>query len=205
MTFYKTSRAYLYDLTAFAMSGTKRPYRSLVRRMAWPGARVLDYGCGIGSDGLRLLSAGLAVEFADFANPSVDYLRWRLQRRGLHAAVHDVEKHVDGGFDVVYCFDVIEHVDDPFAFLANLERLGTIVVVNFLEPTPHDVHVHKPLPISDLLKHTVERGLISYRLHHGRSHLVAYRGGGESAGAVDRAEGRLRIARDRLRHARASA
>ena len=204
LTFYKTSRAYLYDLTVFAMSGTKRPYRSLVRRMAWPGARVLDYGCGIGSDGLRLLDAGLRVEFADYANPSVDYLRWRLERRGLQAPVHDVEKHVDGGFDVVYCFDVIEHVDDPFAFLANLERLGAIVVVNFLEPTPDDVHVHKPLPVDALLDHTVARGLVSYRLHHGRSHLVAYRGDGATAGPKDRAVGRLRIARDRMRQARAN-
>ncbi|MFN2536567.1 MAG: glycosyltransferase family 2 protein, partial [Mycobacteriales bacterium] len=47
-TFYRTSEAYLYDLTVFAMSGTKRPYRRMVRRLAPVGARLLDYGCGIG-------------------------------------------------------------------------------------------------------------------------------------------------------------
>ena len=200
-TFYRTSRAYLYDLTVFAMSGTKRPYRRMVRRLAPVGARVLDYGCGIGSDGLRLLADGRRVEFADFANPSVEYLRWRLARRGIEAPVHDVDAEVPGGFDLVYCFDVIEHVEDPFAFLRRLESLGELVVVNFLEPTPDDVHVHHDLPIAALLEHVVAHGLVSYRLHHGRSHLVAYRG--RPASARERAAGRLKIARDRLRQARA--
>ncbi len=201
LTFYRTSRAYLYDLTVFAMSGTKRPYRSMVRRLAPPGARLLDYGCGIGSDGLRLIEAGYDVSFADFANPSVDYLRWRLARRGIEAPVHDVEQHVPGGHDLVYCFDVLEHVDDPFGFLARLESLADLVVVNLLEPTPDDVHVHKPLPMKALLDHVVSRGLVSYRLHHGRSHLVAYRG--RPATPRERVAGRLRIARDRLRQPRA--
>ena len=68
--FYRESEAYLYNLTAFAMTQTKLPYlRELVRLVA-PGARLLDYGCGIGSDGLALLEAGYRVEFADFDNPS---------------------------------------------------------------------------------------------------------------------------------------
>lgn len=201
LTFYRTSRAYLYDLTVFAMSGTKRPYRSMVRRLTPPGARLLDYGCGIGSDGLRLRAAGYDVSFADFANPSTDYLRWRLARRGLDAPVHDVERDVPGGHDLVYCFDVLEHVDDPFGLLARLESLADLVVVNLLEPTADDVHVHKPLPVRALLDHILARGLVSYRLHHGRSHLVAYRG--RPATARERVGGRMRIARDRLRQPRA--
>ena len=59
-TFYRTSDAYLYDLTVFAMSGTKAPYlRGAGRRSSRRGARLLDYGCGIGTDGLRLLRRGL--------------------------------------------------------------------------------------------------------------------------------------------------
>jgi GT2 family glycosyltransferase len=201
-TFYRTSTAYLYDLTAFAMSGTKRPYRRMIRRVVPPGARLLDYGCGIGSDGLRLLDDGFDVEFADFTNPSTDYLRWRLARRGRTAAVHDVDQDLAGGYDLVYCFDVVEHIDDPFSFLARLESLADVVVVNFLEPTPDDVHVHKPLPVGALLDHVVRRGLISYRKHHGRSHLVAYRGTPASLPQV--LTGRLKLVRDRLRQPRAS-
>src|SRR5215216_1290086 len=133
-SFYRRSQAYLYNLTAFAMTGTKVPYlRELVRRVP-SGSRVLDYGCGIGSDGLLLLEAGYRVEFADFDNPSVEYLRWRLARRGLEAPIHDLAKHVPGGFDAAYAFDVIEHVPDAFAFLGEMEQRARLVVVNFLEP-----------------------------------------------------------------------
>jgi GT2 family glycosyltransferase/2-polyprenyl-3-methyl-5-hydroxy-6-metoxy-1,4-benzoquinol methylase len=175
-TFYRTSEAYLYDLTVFAMSGTKAPYVRDLRRFVPPGARLLDYGCGIGSDGLPLLEAGYRVSFADFDNPSTRYLRWRLQRRGLDAPVHDVEAEgIPTDFDAVYCFDVIEHIDDPFAFLATLERHGRIVAINFLEPEPNDTHLHKPLPIGELLDHATDNGLLHYRRYHGRSHLVIYR------------------------------
>jgi len=175
LTFYRTSRAYLYDLTVFAMSGTKRPYRELIRQRIGPGSRLLDYGCGIGSDGLRLIEAGYEVGFADFANPSVDYLRWRLDRRNLTAPIHDVEQPITDHYELAYCFDVIEHVEDPFAFLARIEATADLVAINFLEPLVDDVHVHRTLPIKALLRHATRRGLIHYSRHHdGRSHFVIY-------------------------------
>lgn len=177
-TFYRTSRMYLYDLTAFAMAGTKRPYFADLRAVVPPGSHVLDYGCGIGSDGLRLLAAGYRVSFADFANPSTEYLRWRLARRGVDAPVYDLDgDDIPTGFDAAYSIDVIEHVDDPFAFLAELERRAGVVMVNFLEEDPGDTHLHKPLPIGALLDRAAAQGLLRYRRYHGRSHLVLYRTG----------------------------
>ena len=183
-TFYRTSEAYLYDLTAFAGWETKIPYRADIRRFAPPGSRLLDYGCGIGADGFRLMEDGYRVDFADFANPSTRFLRWRLQERGLEAGIFDVDGEVPGGYDLVYCLDVIEHVDDPFAFLERLEARGRLVAVNFLAPAPNETHLHKPLPIPRLLDRAAERGLLRYRVYHGRSHFVIYggRGGGDGGG-----------------------
>ena len=174
LSFYRTSRAYLYDLTAFAMWDTKVPYREALRRSVPPGSRLLDYGCGIGSDGLWFLDDGYEVSFADFDNPSVEYLRWRLERRGLSAPVYDIEGELPTGFDAVYAFDVIEHVDDPWAFLGRLEDLADIVAVNFLEPDEADTHLHKPLPVDQLLDHAANMDLRFYRRYHARSHLVIY-------------------------------
>ena len=117
------------------MSETKLPYLRLITRHLPPGTSVLDYGCGIGSDGLILLEAGYRVEFADFDNPSAAYLRWRLDRRGLDAPVHDLDREVPGGFDLAYALDVIEHVDDPFAFCAELERRARLVTSTCSSPS----------------------------------------------------------------------
>ncbi|HWF72082.1 MAG TPA: glycosyltransferase [Solirubrobacteraceae bacterium] len=192
--FYRSSELYLYDLTAFAMSGTKDPYRQALSARLAPGASVLDYGCGIGSDGLRLLEAGYRVAFADYENPSTRYLRWRLERRGLSAEIHDLEGEVPGGFDAAYAFDVIEHVDDPFAFLSELERRARIVAVNLLEPVPEDIPVHRPLPIKAIVRHAAGRGLLHYRRYHGRSHLLVYRSA-PVAGARPRARTFAELAR----------
>jgi GT2 family glycosyltransferase/SAM-dependent methyltransferase len=184
-TFYRTSEAYLYDLTAFAMSGVKGPYLDAVRRLLPPAASVLDVGCGIGADGLRLLEQGYRVEFADFDNPSTRFLRWRLADRGLSAAVHDVEQGLpdgpDGGYDLAYAWDVVEHLHDPVTFLRDLEQRSRWVAVNLLEPSVDDVHVHHDLDVAGLLARAAARGLVLHRLHHGRSHLVVYRGDLEPA------------------------
>lgn len=175
-TLYRTSEMYLYNLTAFAMSATKLPYLEELVAHVPAGGRVLDYGCGIGSDGLMLLEAGYQVGFADFDNPSTRYLRWRLERRGLDAPIFDLDREAPPpGWAAAYSFDVIEHVEDPFAFLGELERLADLVVVNFLEPHPdEEPDVHHELPIEALLAHARGHRLRSYRVHHGRSHLVAY-------------------------------
>jgi len=180
-TFYKSGRSYLYDLTAFAMSGTKVPYREVLARAVPPGAKLLDYGCGIGSDGLSLMEQGFNVSFADFASPSVAYLKWRLASRGLEAKVYDIERdHIPAGFDAVFAFDVLEHVDDPFLFLARLESLARLVVVNVLEQGEHCT-LHRHLPVEEILGHAKRAGLVSHHLFHGRSHLLVYEASGSSS------------------------
>lgn len=183
-TFYKTSNNYLYDLTMFAVWGTKEPYLNVIRRLLPEGGRLLDYGCGIGADGLRLMRSGYELAFADFDNPSIKYLRWRLEHHGLQAPIYDVEKDVPGGFDLAYSFDVIEHVDDPKDFLQRLESRARIVLVNFLEPDSDDTHLHRPLPVRRLLNRATRKGLLFYQRFEGRSHLVAYRSSGGSPSSI---------------------
>lgn len=191
---YRTSQAYLYNLTAFAMTGTKLPYHEHIVRAVPRGGMLLDYGCGIGSDGLMLLELGYEVAFADFDNPSTEYLRWRLRRRGFEAPIHDLDAGPPpGGFDLVYAFDVIEHVEEPFDFLDQMEAQAELVLVNFLEPEPGETALHHELPVRALLRHAARHSIRAYGVYHGRSHLVLYRS--RRARGVERLRSRLRLLR----------
>ena len=93
---------------------------------------------------------------------------------------------------------MIEHVDDPFAFLAELEQRARLVAVNLLEAEEDDQPIHHPLPIPEL-RARAARGRIVHdgRYHDRRSHLLLYRP--PPAGALDRLRSRAEVARGLLR------
>jgi len=123
----------------------------------------------------------------------VAYLRTRLAAAGLAAPILDLDR--DGltpGHELAYAFDVLEHVQEPFALLASMEAAATLVLVNLLEPEPGETALHHELPVGALLDHATSRGLVRYRrFHGGRSHLVLYRGGDATPGRLQRLRSHL--------------
>ncbi|HWP99146.1 MAG TPA: class I SAM-dependent methyltransferase [Vicinamibacterales bacterium] len=80
-----------------------------------PGRELLDYGSGIGSNAIVFGLAGFRVTLADVADPLLRFARWRCERRGLAVRTIDLKREPPerGRYDVVTCFDVLEHVPDP--------------------------------------------------------------------------------------------
>jgi 2-polyprenyl-3-methyl-5-hydroxy-6-metoxy-1,4-benzoquinol methylase len=111
---------------------TFRMRGDLVARHRPPPARLLDVGCAAGFALTALRERGYDVRGVELSKPMAELARRRL---GDDAAVHCgvLEESLFGGakFDVITMFDVVEHVEDPVAFLATARRMlspGGVIV-----------------------------------------------------------------------------
>ena len=98
------------------------------------GARVLDVGCGGGLLCEALARAGATVTGIDLAPGMIDVARLHAAEQGLDITYNVVSaEEVSGGFDVVTCMEMLEHVPDPermTATLAGLVKPGGAVFVS---------------------------------------------------------------------------
>lgn len=123
--FYNQSRAELFEQIAWHATEPIH-HRSLVCAdfaVARPGREFLDYGSGIGSNALVFGLAGFSVTLADIADPLRHFAAWRLQRRGLEVRTIDLkyEQLERCRYDVITCFDVLEHVPDPLSAVKRMK------------------------------------------------------------------------------------
>ncbi|GAB2465302.1 class I SAM-dependent methyltransferase [Xylanimonas ulmi] len=123
----------LPPLTPYARLRWDLASRLVARALPSPGARVLEVGCGQGAVGVRLAQrhhyTGVELDGA-----SVAVARGRAAAAGVEATlVHGPLASIDAaGFDLVCAFEVVEHIDDDAAALAEwVARLrpgGTLLI-----------------------------------------------------------------------------
>ena len=168
--FYRDSDIYLYHLIGYWLEGFKRPAHAwLLSSTGNMRTSVLDYGCGIGCDGIWLLDAGYEVSFADMPGKSLDFLRWRLaQRMYLKPRVYELP--LPGAMpphDIVWCTDVIEHLppEEHEAFIEYLATLGNFVIMNLVDDKHTDGQVHFPVDVGELTVFIQRRWSAGYAGH----------------------------------------
>ena len=134
--------------------GPRHDYREdlVLRRLlpALPGPTVLNAGAGAGSLTLKLVDAGLRVTSVDASAELCDWVRASLARRGPEVAAAnpvmagDLQSLdlPDASFDAAVCAEVLEHLDDDAAALAELARVlrpgGLLVVTVPANPYRYD-------------------------------------------------------------------
>lgn len=130
LEYYRAADDFLYELALWHTTGEVRQRRieRTVQAAKRYGVRtVLDYGCGIGTDGICLADSGMQADLADLPTRALEFAAWRSKRYGLPVRILHIPEHDPdfagavemlgrryGPWDMVVCFDVIEHLGDQW-------------------------------------------------------------------------------------------
>lgn len=102
-----------------AIPGTHELVVEIALRFVAPGGRALDLGAGSGALAERLKNAGFQVMAADLSNSfELDTPFFQLNFNDP-----DFDRNLAAGFDFVSSVEVIEHLENPTAFLRSIARL----------------------------------------------------------------------------------
>jgi 2-polyprenyl-3-methyl-5-hydroxy-6-metoxy-1,4-benzoquinol methylase len=104
---------------------------------AYRGKRVLEIGCGMGTDGAQFATAGAEYTGVDLTEAAVALARENFELRGLRGdfmtANAEELPFPDESFDHVYSFGVIHHTTHPEAIVAAINRVlrpgGTVTAM----------------------------------------------------------------------------
>ena len=95
-----------------------------------PGGKALDVGCGVGQVVQRLMDAGNEAHGVEVSGPNIEKARRISERCQLYDG--RTLPFGDTSFDSIGALNVLEHVEEPEAFLAELVRVtkpgGKVVV-----------------------------------------------------------------------------
>ena len=118
-SYYKNNEAYAEHLAAWNPALYAK-YADTLRPVT-AEARVLDVGCGVGQVVTRLNEAGFEAHGVDVSQPNIE----RAQKVCPRCQLYDGKKlpFPDGHFASAGALNVLEHVDEPEAFVADLVRV----------------------------------------------------------------------------------
>lgn len=96
----------------------------------WRGKRVLEVGCGIGTDAVNFARAGAIYTGVDLSSESVKLAKQRFDVFGLQGEIFEANAEELSSvfdhhekFDLIYSFGVIHHAPRPDRVVANFPNL----------------------------------------------------------------------------------
>jgi 2-polyprenyl-3-methyl-5-hydroxy-6-metoxy-1,4-benzoquinol methylase len=105
----------------------RQPFEKLIPFDRLKGKRVLEIGCGLGAHAQLLSEAGCNLTCIDLTEKGVTNTRRRLDLRGLHADIRQMDAEQldfpDGEFDFVWSWGVIHHSANTEQIVRNVFRV----------------------------------------------------------------------------------
>jgi len=145
------------------------------------GKRVLDFGCGAGSESIEMAQHGaMKVVGLDIVASAIEQARKNAEHAGVECEFTTV---TNDKFDVILSFDAFEHYDDPphiLELMAQRLKPDGQVIISFGTPWYHPIggHTFSPFPWAHLL--FTEKALIKWRSefrHDGATRFSEVEGG----------------------------
>ena len=91
------------------------------------GRKVLEVGCGAGTDLVRFARGGAIVTGVDIAASAIELARRNFEQQGLTADLREADGEQlpfpDGSFDFVYVHGVVQYTANPEALVAECHRV----------------------------------------------------------------------------------
>lgn len=117
------------------------------------GRRILDLGSGMGGTSVALALAGAFPLAYEYNRAYCEITQLRAARYNLNLPVingaGEALPFADNSFDLVTCWDVLEHVQDPELLLAEISRVvrpgGRVLITAINRFAWRDPHYHMPL------------------------------------------------------------
>lgn len=95
----------------------------------WKGKKVLEVGCGLGTDAVNFARAGAEYHAIDLSDASLELARKRFEVFGLKGELRPYnaeqlsQAFAPESFDLVYSFGVIHHTPHPDAVLREIRKV----------------------------------------------------------------------------------
>jgi SAM-dependent methyltransferase len=120
------SPAFFADLDQYHFEKLHHLLR-LVDFTAYRGKRVLDVGCGAGTDLVRFARGGARVTGVDLSSSAIELARKNVEQQGLSADLREEDgEHLpfaDDTFDLVYAHGVVQYTSDGRALVEECRRV----------------------------------------------------------------------------------
>ena len=120
------SRAFFADLDQYHFEKLHHLLR-LVDFDGYRGKRVLDVGCGAGTDLVRFAKGGALVSGVDISPSAVALARQNFSQQSLEADLREADgehlPYADGTFDLVFAHGVLQYTPDSRALVEECRRV----------------------------------------------------------------------------------
>jgi len=122
------TRGFFADLDQYHFEKLHHLVR-LVDFNAYRGKRVLEVGCGAGTDLVRFAKGGAIVTGVDLSSSAIALARENFAQQGLSADLREADGErlpfADGSFDLVYAHGVIQYTPDTERIVEECRRVLT--------------------------------------------------------------------------------